>query len=214
LELDKKARSIIQEIKGIEEIDVIIWAFTDTKRCSAFPDKKVYGLPNHALEKNIVLRAIHDLGLECKDCAVRAKDWLPYEEFFKEHRGAMDLAMGLYYDIPRCCAETFQERHENRINQLLTVALEEDSKELFEEQEKNSFFDKIIQETVTLISANRLPPGLFLLLGQSYVPCQPHCPKFIEQAKKMSESLVAYLGKERTDEIIKKYGAKVTKIYK
>jgi hypothetical protein len=213
LELNDRVWRIIQTIKDIERIDAIIWALTGAKKCSTFPDKKHYG--PRAIERNIVMLAIETLGLEFKDDAVQTKDWPDLEQFVERYRKPNqgdNLAAGLYYDIPYCCAEAFHKENNERMEQLLAAI--DCPQEVFEQQESNRFFDKILKETTTLILAGQLPPSVFLLMGQIYVPCSPTCEKFVQQAEKMFKSLVMYLGKERADSIVKKYKERITKIYK
>lgn len=214
MELNKKAWPIIQEIKDLEEIDVIVWALTGAKKCSMFPDKNHYG--PRTLEKRVIMRTIQALGLEYKDLAVQIKGWLAYDVFSKKYQKpgdqTDDLAAGLYYDIPPCCAEMFHNRNGERIKRLLASI--DCSPEDFEHLESDRFFDKILKEATALILADELPPSLFLLMGQTYVPCSPLCENFIRQAERMFESLVIYLGRERTDEIVEKYKKRIIKIYK
>lgn len=203
---------LIQEIKDIDEIDVIIWALTGAKRCSMFPEKENYG--PRAIPKNVIMRTLQILGLEYKNWAVQIKGWPSWEEFFKKYQSPNDqtgdLAAGLYYDIPYCCAKFFHERHKSRIEQLLAnISFGQNPDELIQKQEKDPFFDQVTKETVALISANKLPPALFLLMGRAYVPCHPFCGNFIQQAKKMFEALRIYLGRKRAIEIISAYKKRV-----
>jgi hypothetical protein len=221
--MEKAWNKVIEEINDIDGIEKIIWAFSGAKRCSDFKIKD---------EKDTLLLTLDSLGLNYDGTFVKVKDWPSWEVFARKcHKSddyMFDLATGLFYDIPCCCAKAYQQATIKSYNKFFAdhpfkgkttlkevLKLSRYSSSFYDElgmHEKIYDFKKIYdvlyksrEEVIQFALSSKVPESLFLLLGQTYVPCEAHCDKFLSKSEQMLRSMTTYLGDERTKQILKEY---------
>jgi len=219
---------LICKISRTCEIEKIIWAYSGVKRCSQFAEPRD--------DKGSVLSVINSLGLEYDRKCIKVKGWPSWETFAREHptdgqyRG--DLAAGLFYDIPYCCAQAYQklctESHDRFFKEYPFKGMTNDREvmkrdfkdelellsfytELRKHQEIHQFSRKfdLLEELYVRVShlvlSGKLSRSYVLLLGQTYVPCKPGCEEFLCKARNMLESIEKQLGSEEARHILRKY---------
>ncbi|MFH1063648.1 MAG: hypothetical protein V1729_01055 [Candidatus Woesearchaeota archaeon] len=196
-------KHVIQRLsKHIWGIEKVVWAVTGAKRCSYAP---------HGIDGFI--EDLHSLNLELRNGVICQTDWPTEDEFHDRYNpqgdSNGDIAVGMYLDIPECCAATFHQdvktSHERLIEKHPFEDIGDDKhiedycERLTGHHRRYGFrtvrSDRIHKETVKLMDERELPKRTALLLHQ-YIPCTKDCSAYLEQTEKMWKALREFIPKQ------------------
>lgn len=215
----------------VNGIEVIIWAATGVKRCTDF---------RRSITKDAA-RLLDAIGLVCKDGVLKTADWPSWSRFSRKYRQTGDdnsgnLATGMGYDIPYCCAKKFHDENIKFSRALLQDHPFRGAKsgsefmKLYAASAKNqkaqrAFWsalnkhfrryskgrrnrvDGVWRMVKRMLRNGSLPKYIYFLTGHTYIPCKLRCRKFVGMAKRMFDSLVACLGEREAKKILRRYEA-------
>ena len=165
---------------------------------------------------------------------LQRKGWPKWHALYEEMQGCsrpQDVASGVWYGIPECCAIASGERTEDDFRRFFADhpleghvdadtwsdmkkaegrSAEDICAMLKEHMDGHGFrayqsYRPIEEEIERRITAGELPRSLFLLWGLTYTPCAADCKPFIEMAERMYRSLEIFLCTERADGIVYEY---------
>ncbi|HIH25026.1 TPA: hypothetical protein HA251_08390 [Candidatus Woesearchaeota archaeon] len=195
----------------VPSIEHVVWAHTETKRCSHAPE----GARQHRSE-------LRTLGVEVLKEYICSEGW-PQRAHFDRYDGPpapmrnCDRSEGLYLDIPMCCAtaysndvrehtDAFFRRHPYRrgTNRLpRTFAQMIAHMERFKIDDEPQLYTERDETMKRRILEGKIPESA-VFLNWMYVPCVPECAAFITQSTRMHDALRSHLPSHAT-RILDKY---------
>lgn len=210
--------------------ELLIWAYTGAKGHSDYFRIDEISIPREEFDA-LLDRA----GLEVKRRVdLQRKGWPDWQALYEGIQGLarpQDVASGVWYGIPECCAMASGERTEDDFRRFFADHPLDgctdadgwsDAKEaegmdaegicamLKEHMDGHGFrayqsYIPIEDEMKRRISAGELPHSLFLLSGLTYTPCAAGCEPFTQMAERMYRSLAIFLGEERADSTVSEH---------
>ena len=226
--MKKVPQGLMKDIENLAEIEKIIWAYSGAKKCSDFEMETNNKMATLSAFDKLALN------FDGEFLKVNGwPSWEAFADKYHSATECLcDLPTGLFYDIPYCCSKNYQRmniesynnfysahpfRGQNTLKGVLDSEPEsplelsvffkdlKKHEEFYYFKQNHDMLHPLFEKVKRLGLLGRLPDSVFLLLGQTYVPCRPRCRKFLSQSANMLKSLKINLGNQQADRILHHY---------